>query len=406
MKTSFAFNTFLLTAVFMVGLGITSGCDSSENNSEDDSEDAGTNQPDTNEDTDSGEEVTVDTDSPEYRSKWESSAHAAATDMAFRYWNFLGHDEIHQECATCHSETGYLDFLGADGSAAGVVDNVVPAQDPPEVVSCSTCHRTTVDALDSVTLPSGEIISDLGPEARCIVCHTGHTSMATIDSQIAGVEDDIVIEGLIFFGENGLHPNGAAGSLKQGTIAKGPCEYAQKTYDGHWAHGTVNTCNSCHDSHSLEVKVDTCTACHSDVATLEDLPNMRMSADDYDGDGDTEEGISSEIIGLYELLYLEIQRYAADTDGVDHIVYSHTVYPYYFADTNQNGVADPDEAAYDEESSSRYSTWTPRLARAAFNYKYARNNPAAYAHNPRYIVQVLIDSMEDLGGDVSGLKRP
>jgi hypothetical protein len=44
--------------------------------------------------------------------------------------------------------------------------------------------------------------------------------------------------------------------------------------------------------------------------------------------------------------------------------------------------------------------------RATFNYQYAQKEPGAWAHNNKYIVQVLYDSIEDLGGDLTGLIRP
>ena len=55
---------------------------------------------------------------------------------------------------------------------------------------------------------------------------------------------------------------------------------------------------------------------------------------------------------------------------------------------------------------NRYTTWTPRLLRAAYNYQYVTKDPGAYAHNPYYIIQVLQDSLESLGGDVSSMMRP
>jgi hypothetical protein len=34
------------------------------------------------------------------------------------------------------------------------------------------------------------------------------------------------------------------------------------------------------------------------------------------------------------------------------------------------------------------------------------NDPGAFAHNGKYVLQVLYDSIQDLGGDVSGMVRP
>ena len=53
-----------------------------------------------------------------------------------------------------------------------------------------------------------------------------------------------------------------------------------------------------------------------------------------------------------------------------------------------------------------YATWTPRLVKAAFNYQYSQKDPGAFVHNPKYVIQFLINSIEDLGGDVSTYTRP
>ena len=68
----------------------------------------------------------------------------------------------------------------------------------------------------------------------------------------------------------------------------------------------------CNDS--LELKVDTCVSCHEGVTTAEDARNIRFAASlvDYDGDGDTEEGIYYEVEGARETLYTAMQAYASE----------------------------------------------------------------------------------------------
>ncbi len=73
-------------------------------------------------------------------------------------------------------------------------------------------------------------------------------------------------------------------------------------------------------------------------------------------------------------------------------------YPYYFADANGNGVVDEGEGSY--------ATWTPRLLKAAYNYQYFQKDPGAFAHNGVYMIQVLYDAINDVGGDVSSMVRP
>jgi hypothetical protein len=121
---------------------------------------------------------------------------------------------------------------------------------------------------------------------------------------------------------------------------------------------------------------------------------------DFDGDGDEEEGIDGEIETMHEKLLEAIQAYATDTVGTG-ILYA-SAYPYWFTDTNGNGEADADEVNY----GNQYASWTPRLLRSAYNYQWVAKDPGAFAHNGLYILQVLYDTLEDIGADVSGMTRP
>jgi hypothetical protein len=99
------------------------------------------------------------------------------------------------------------------------------------------------------------------------------------------------------------------------------------------------------------------------------------------------EGIHGEVETLGEALYAAMQTYAEAHGGA--IEYSPTSYPYFFAADGEG-----------------YAAWTPRLVKAAFNYQYIQKDPGAYVHNPKFVIQFLIDAIEDLGGDVSGYIRP
>jgi hypothetical protein len=164
---------------------------------------------------------------------------------------------------------------------------------------------------------------------------------------------------------------------------------------------SFNTCTQCHNHHRQEVEVDECGACHEGVAELEDLDDIRMDLTDYDGDGDTAEGIAGEIATVRDALYAGIQAYAAGIAGAS-IVYDATSSPYFFADSNGNGQLDPEEAT----ASNGYAAWTPRLLRAAYNFHYSVRDPGAFAHNAKYVIQVLYDTLEDVGGDGSSMTRP
>jgi hypothetical protein len=127
---------------------------------------------------------------------------------------------------------------------------------------------------------------------------------------------------------------------------------------------------------------------------------MPSSAADYNGNGDVTEGIRQEYRALRDVLYAEIQAYAKTTAGTG-ITYNPDAYPYWFVD------ADGDDKADEKDGSPvGYSTWTPRLLKAAYNFNFMRKNPGAGVHNAKYAIQILFDSIEDLGGDVSKFTRP
>lgn len=325
---------------------------------------------------------------------WAASAHADASAEAFNHWNEDDPPVIPNYCAKCHSTFGYLDFLGVDGTEAGVVDNDAPIG---SVITCIACHNEATLAMDSVVMPSGVEITGLGDEARCMQCHQGRESAVSVNAAIekAAVDEDTVSEELGFLNIHYF----AAAATKYGTVAKGGYEYEGKSYDAFFSHVEgYQSCIQCHDSHSLEVKVEECSACHSGVATVEDLRKVRMQGSlvDYDGDGDLSEGIASEIAGLQELLYQAIQAYAQEVAGTP-VVYDAGSYPYFFIDSNANGTVDEGEAAYP----NKYNAWTPRLLKAAYNYQVSQKDPGGYAHGGKYIIQLLYDSIADLNTALS-----
>jgi len=331
-------------------------------------------------------------DVPFIEALWRTSGHADATARAFTNWNTANPPQVPVTCAKCHSSTGYQDFLGADGSAAGVVDKPAPVG---TVIDCAACHNQVTTTLNRVTFPSGVELKNLGAEARCLNCHQGRTSQVAVDDAIKAqsLSDpdklDTPNANLRFLN---IHYH-TAGATQYGGTTKGGYQYDGKAYDVMFAHVQgLDSCISCHDPHSLKIHVETCATCHPGVQTKEDLRKIRMvgSTPDYDGDGDALEGIAGEIAGLQAILYQAIQAYAAKAGAP--IVYDGYANPYFFHDTNGNGTVDAGEAV----SANRYTAFTPRLLKAAYNYQVSRKDPGAYAHNAKYVIQLLFDSVEDL----------
>jgi len=333
---------------------------------------------------------------PTIEEQWTGSGHADSTSEAFRHWDTADPKEVPTSCAKCHTPTGFADYLGADGSAAGVVD---AAQPPSNGITCEACHSDAAIALTSVQFPSGVTVDNLGPEARCIVCHQGRASGSTVDQAIAtnNLTDtlDTVSDKLSFIN---LHYFAAA-ATQYGTETAGGYQYADQTYDAKFQHEAgLNTCISCHDQHSLEIKVETCMECHTNVTSEADLVNIRMNGSlaDYNGNGDVTEGIAAEITGLQDTLLKAIQAYGKEVAG-GPIAYDPASYPYFFNDKNDNGTVDTDEATSD----NAYSFWTGRLVKATYNYQMSIKDPGAFAHNAKYIIELLYDSTADLNTKLS-----
>ena len=339
-------------------------------------------------------------DTVPFEELWASSGHNDVEGEPFIHWNEDDPAEVPTSCAKCHTSTGILDFLGVDGSEVGLVDSAVPA--PGGTVACQTCHNSGTVGLSSVTFPSGLEITGLGNEARCMLCHQGRASKVTVDDSIAQFDasDPDSVPAPVTDANGNERVLGfinihyfAAGATLYGTQAKGGYEYDGMMYDGKFRHVEgIETCIGCHNPHSLEVKVEVCAGCHEGVASAEDLKNVRMNGSlaDYDGDGDTSESIASELAGLQETLYAAIKAYGTEIVGTG-ITYDAAAYPYFFADADGDDLPDTGE-----NGNVRFTGWTPRLLKAAYNFQTASKDPGAFAHNAKYMVQLMYDSIADL----------
>jgi hypothetical protein len=320
-----------------------------------------------------------------YGEEWSTSGHADKSAMAFNDWNADDPAEVPAGCAKCHSSSGYAAYVaGIEEDVAFQLEEGVPVG---EVVSCNACHDPATQSLSVIPFPSGLTVTVEGPEGRCMICHQGRQSTPQVDKKVvdSGVADDDTVSSKITF--SNIHYKAAA-ATQYGTEVKGGYEYPEQLYDVKFEHEPgIDTCLDCHDSHTLELKVESCF-CH-ELESAEDARNIREagSLEDYDGDGNIEEGVYYEIQGLQESLLKAIQMYATEV-STGAVAYSADSYPYFFGDTNANGAVDEGETAY--------RGWTGRLLKAAYNYQFSMKDPGAYAHNGKYIIELLYDSIASL----------
>jgi hypothetical protein len=333
---------------------------------------------------------------------FRASGHANGTEEAFVHWNEDDPAMVPVACARCHTSAGFQEFVASGKVAADIAA-------PAGAFNCDTCHNAAAMALSEVTFPSGKVVatSEEG-EARCMMCHQGRESKVSVDKQINETfkvtDVDAVVAPIkdssgkdVRFGFRNVHYF-AAGATLYGSQAQMGYEYDGKLYDPKFRHvPEFDTCIACHDQHATEVRVEACAACHQDVKTVDDLKNNREngSLEDYNGNGDTKEGIYYELKGLQDILYGSIQMYAKEVGGTG-VVYDGATYPYWLADADGDGKADEKDGA-----PVAYSTWTARMLKAAYNYQVSAKDPGAFAHNSKYIIELLYDSIEDLNGKIS-----
>lgn len=309
---------------------------------------------------------------------WARSGHSDAGSIAFSYWNEAG--AIPPVCAVCHSGAGFRSFHGLDGSAAGLPEHPVPVGG---VVDCETCHSPGLAQITQIAMPSGIRHPVAGGEASCMTCHQGRAAGATVVRAVGDKPDDTPDPELSFINP---HYATAAATLLGGYGGMG-YQYPGKDYSGRFLHARpVETCASCHDPHGLKVAQETCLTCHASG----EAANIRISRVSFDGSGDTRKGIRQDISANAARLLEMIEQYAAKVAQAP-IHYDGSRHPYFFADANGDGVADQADG-----KPLAYAAWTPRLLKAAYNWKFVGSDKGIHVHNPHYALELLHDSMEDL----------
>lgn len=330
----------------------------------------------------------------------EDSGHFNGASPTWRHWDLTDEGApsyvVEGGCAKCHSAAGLPQFIA---------EGVNTSQPAGNGLSCLTCHDEAAGfptrlAVTSVAMPSGKAVTfSLDGETPvdsnlCIECHQGRSSKKAVDAAITKADGAAITRPM------SAHYLPIA-AVWFGTDAQVAYEYDGQTYVGantHMADPTKPGCVGCHDVHSGEIKTVLCQACHGGVENVDDIRSANNTTD-WDGDGDVTEGVRNEYRHLRDALYLQIQTYAKDTVKTA-IVFDSNAYPYWFIDDNGDGKHDTAEV-------TGYNVFDAGLLKATYNYGFfANKNPGVGAHNWKYAVQVIYDTIKDLGGDVTKYTRP
>jgi len=315
--------------------------------------------------------------------QWAKSGHA---DLTARHWRYAAGEE-RAACVRCHSGNGFVDFL------AGIPE--ADRRTEPKMVTCYACHDGTpgdlhpVRAVASVTFPSGSVITAGGEAKICMNCHQGRQSKSSVDTYLLTHPNPSPIN----FGSVNPHYFAAA-AVFFGSSVSGMYQYDGKTYLGESPHRPFKGyCLDCHLSetpgsddvggHTMAMVADgqentAGCGCHASQAGLDAYRNPFGGAVDYDGDGNTSEGIKGEIETMMADLMAALN--AAGITCTD-------AYPYC---SGWNGTT--------EQQKSQL--------KAAYNYRFLKTEHGAYAHNGLYALQILHDSYADLTGGPHAGVRP
>ena len=337
----------------------------------------------------------------------DDAGHFAGNTEPFRHWDAEG--EVPAGCAKCHSAGGLPEFHENAGTLVVTQSASRSRALSPSRLPTASCARPAMTRptgpsgtrVVNVPFPSGVSLTfstekdadgNLLPvDANlCIECHQGRESTVTVNNYLGDKPVDTPDPKISF---KNVHYF-AAGATLFGDAAKGAYQYDGQTYVGQNTTHPLNKCTDCHDVHQLSVKVDACKGCHTNVAGVEDLEKIRFATDttDWNGNGDVTEGMSVEIDWLPPRRCTQPSRHmprrAAPRSST-----TPAAYPYWFVDADKDGKAD-----MGDKGPVGYNAWTPRLLKAAYNYQYSIKDPGAFAHNPKYVMQFLYDSIKDLGG--------
>lgn len=341
---------------------------------------------------------------------------AGVTEESGAAWSHYNWDDTASRgsCQRCHTATGASNFMkdpatyAADGSGNSFTHlagwtNSNKKSDQQELLYCWGCHsnpgagklytpgaRTETYAAVSGGTAVTIAYPDIKGSNVCMTCHVGREvgenikSIVDDDGVLSFVNSHYLTAGAQLFGQSGYTYGGrsyAAPSYFQhdkigstaapGTGSNGPCAGCHMTSPN--KHKFTNVSSS--GGSIVKITSTACVACHTGTYALTPAA-LNGEAEEY------EETLS-------------VLAAALASKGV---FFDHSTNPYFFNDSNGNGVLDPAEIT----RTNAYTNWAGPYGvalfkdtmGAAFNLNLLAHDPGGYAHNRIYAKRLIWDSID------------
>lgn len=293
--------------------------------------------------------------------QWENSQHGSGENMRTG------------SCAGCHTSEGFIEKITGEDITSGAYN----------AVGCFACHDPhengdfQLRTIDAVELGNGAIYNR-GVSNLCVNCHRSRRNV-----------DTYVVDSTELSGHYGPHHSNQSDML----LGENAYEYAGYDYDEDSWHttGVAEGCVKCHFEVSVEYEMgghtfwmeteedentDACNVdgCHATYTEIDEFD--RVTAYDFDDDGDDTEGVQTEIEDLMEeleglLIGAGLLEYIAEDDA--------------WEPTEDLVVADADSVG------------------AVFNWAFVHEDQSHGIHNTRYAAALLKSSINYMTtGDPNG----
>lgn len=318
--------------------------------------------------------------------EWSNSLHARVT----RTPSGPGREA----CVRCHTAPGFRNFIENAETGTAYVTNTTY-----EAITCAACHDPhdasnphQLRAANSITLPEGTTVTNVGLGALCMECH--HSRNGEANQNIANYKLGLPTwaGGSSF----GVHDS-TAGDMVEGVNA---ITYGKVIPSGSHSAVISNVCVGCHmqpvatthpafgqaggHTYSMTYKVvnggvtntqdlvDVCIKCHGPITEFD------FARKDYNGDGIIE-GVQTEVQHLLDKLstLLPNSTYQSNPD---------------------NYVADGLVKVIDARATVK-TNWPTKFLQGAWNYGFVSVEGSHGVHNAPYAVGVLKASIANLTGD-------